>query len=222
MCATYTVRAMSQPLPPLDLSNATILSDEVYSCIGAAILDGRLPPGERLRDVVLAEQLGISRTPVREALQRLERFGLVEIAVGRYTRVTEPDDQLRNDTAEMTAHLMGVALRLALARCDDDELAAILAEADVVVQAAAAGDIPLLFDSSTRMFTDVTRATGNPVFIGMMREAALAIRRNLRGWSPFLIGPVARIHEYTALRDCIAARDGDGADRALRRIHGYD
>lgn len=212
---------MSPTLPPLDLSAATILSDEVYSCIGEAILDGRLQPGERLRDVVLAEQLGISRTPVREALQRLERFGLVEVAVGRYTRVSTPDDAVRDQTAEMTAHFMGTALRMALPRCSDGELDAIRLDADTVVDAARAGDIPGLFDSSTQMFTRVTHATGNAVFIGMMREAAFAIRRNLRGWSPFLMGPIARVDQYVALRECVAARDGDGAELALRRIHGY-
>ncbi|WP_067164828.1 GntR family transcriptional regulator [Microbacterium sp. TNHR37B] len=212
---------MSEPLPPLDLRNVAILSDEVYETIGAAILDGRLQPGQKLRDVELAAQLGISRTPVREALQRLERFGLVEVAAGRYTRVTEPDRRLREETAELTAHLMGVALRLALAACDDEALAVILADADIVVDAASVGDIPTLFASSTRMFTAVTRATGNSVFIGLVREASLAIRRNLRGWDAFLEGPVEGIDGYTALRACIAARDGDGAEQALRRIYGY-
>jgi DNA-binding transcriptional MocR family regulator len=78
---------------PIDLAGGKILSDEVYKRIGAAILEGTLPAGVRLRDVDLAAaQLGISRTPVREAPQRLEHFGLVEIAVGRYTRVSEPTD----------------------------------------------------------------------------------------------------------------------------------
>ncbi|MFT4282704.1 GntR family transcriptional regulator [Microbacterium sp.] len=212
---------MSEPLPPLDLTNVAILSDEVYETIGAAILDGRLEPGQKLRDVELAAQLGISRTPVREALQRLERFGLVEVAVGRYTRVTEPDRRLRAETAELTAHLMGVALRLALAACDDEALAAILTDADAVVDAASVGDVPTLFTSSTRMFTAVTHATGNSVFIGLVREASLAIRRNLRGWDAFLEGPIEGIDRYLALRECIAARDGDGAEQALRRIYGY-
>lgn len=219
--APYTVAAMSPILPPLDLSSGTILSDEVYACIGEAILDGRLEPGERLRDVALAAQLGISRTPVREALQRLERFGLVEVAAGRYTRVSTLDESVRVQTAEMTAHFMGTALRMALPRCSDGELDAIRADADEVVDAATSGDVPRLFDSSTQMFTGVTRATGNAVFIGMMREAAFAIRRNLRGWSPFLMGPIARVDQYVTLRECVAARDAEGAELALRRIHGY-
>lgn len=216
----YTDAAMTEPLPPIDLSSGSILSDEVYASIGAAILDGRLRPGERLRDVDLATQLGISRTPVREALQRLERYGLVEIAVGRYTRVSEPDERLRDETAAVTVYLMGNALRLSLAACTDEQLAEIVASADAVVAAARSGDYLSLFDTSVTMFEQVTRATSNSVFIGVMRETSLAIQRNLREWPQFLEQPLTRGDEYSALRDCIAARDGDGAERTLRRLHG--
>jgi len=211
---------MTDTLPPLDLSHGGILSDEVYATIGAAILEGRLHPGQRLRDVELAAQLGISRTPVREALQRLERFGLVEVAVGRYTRVSEPDERLRAETADVTVHLMGNALRMSLAVCSDAQLDEILTAADAVVRAAESGDRLALFDSSVTMFEGVTRATGNSVFIGLMRETALTIQRNLRDWDRFLDVPLARAGSYAALRDSIARRDGDGAEQTLRTIHG--
>ena len=73
---------MSLPLAPL-VPRGTVLGDEVYARLGEAILDGSLAPGERLRDHDLAEWLGVSRTPVREALQRLERVGLVEVSPHR-------------------------------------------------------------------------------------------------------------------------------------------
>ena len=79
---------MTKPFGPLEPRGA-VLGDEVYALLGEAILDGRLPAGERLRDQELAERLGVSRTPVREALQRLERTGLVEVAPNRYTRVSD-------------------------------------------------------------------------------------------------------------------------------------
>ena len=72
----------------------------MYARLGEAILDGSLAPGERLRDHELAERLGVSRTPVREALQRLERTGLVEVAPNRYTRVTTPNDKVQADVFE--------------------------------------------------------------------------------------------------------------------------
>src|SRR6478752_2512141 len=79
------VAPMTVPFSPLD-PRGTVLGDEVFARLGEAILDGQLAPGERLRDHELAQRLGVSRTPVREALQRLERTGLVEVSPNRYTR----------------------------------------------------------------------------------------------------------------------------------------
>lgn len=211
---------MSTSLPPIELTGGTILSDEVYARIGAAILDGTLPAGARLRDVELATQFGISRTPVREALQRLERFGLVEIAVGRYTRVSAPSDRLRDETGEMTVYFMGNALRMALLKCSDEELDVITAAADAVRVAAGTTDPMAVFETSSVMFELITRATGNSVFIGVVREANLAIQRSLRGWTPFVAGPIARAEGYERLYRSIATRDADGAENALRYLHG--
>ncbi|MBN9223626.1 MAG: GntR family transcriptional regulator [Microbacterium sp. SCN 70-27] len=209
---------MSVILPPIDLAGGKILSDEVYKRIGAAILEGTLPAGVRLRDVDLAAQLGISRTPVREALQRLEHFGLVEIAVGRYTRVSEPTDGQREETGEFTAYFMGNALRMALRRCSDDELEILVAKADLLV-AAGQQDAMTLFEASYVFFEAVTRVTGNSVFIGVISQAQLAIQRNLRGWEPFMTSPLERAEAYGRLRDAIARRDGDAAERELRWLH---
>jgi DNA-binding GntR family transcriptional regulator len=211
---------MSETLPPITLTHGTILSDEVYSCIGSAILDGRLRPGERLRDVDLAAQLGVSRTPVREALQRLERFGLVEVAVGRYTRVSEPGDDLRSDTAAFTAYFVGNALRIALTVCDDATLDGILEAADAVVAAADARDVLGLYDATASLYQRIILASGNSVFIDVIREASLAIQRNLRGWTTFLETPLSQPGAHARLRDDIARRDGDAAERTLRSLHG--
>jgi len=211
---------MSATLSPIKLTHGTILSDEVYSCIGSAILDGRLRPGQRLRDVDLAAELGISRTPVREALQRLERLGLVEVAVGRYTRVSEPGEQLRADTAVFTVLTLGNALRLALASCCDDQLRAIVAAADAAAAAARLRDELALFDAMTSLFRLVVEATGNGMFISVMQETSLVILRNLRGWSAFVEAPLRQPEAYERLRDSIARRDGAGAESIVRSLHG--
>lgn len=63
------------------------VGDSVYQELLSAIYDGRLEPGQRLNDIALAEELGISRTPVREALQKLKAAGMVESEPNRFTRV---------------------------------------------------------------------------------------------------------------------------------------
>src|SRR6478752_3496650 len=147
---------MTAPFAPLDPRGA-VLGDEVYARLGEAILDGRLAPGERLRDQELAEWLGVSRTPVREALQRLERAGLVEVSPHRYTRVSHPNQQ--NDTVELVAFNMGLAVRMASARADGDALGLALERLDDVIAASRANDPEALALASHAFFSVVTRAS---------------------------------------------------------------
>ena len=211
---------MSAPFTPLD-PRGTVLGDEVYARLGEAILDGRLAAGERLRDHDLAERLGVSRTPVREALQRLERVGLVEVAPNRYTRVTTANDKVQADTFELVAYLMGNCVRMAATRCGDDDLADALLDADAMVAGSRADDHFALALASTAFFAKITRATGNVAIGRFMREAELAIRRILPGWHPFVECPIARTAAYESFRDAVAARDGARAEAVLREIHGF-
>ena len=68
-----------------------LLRDDVYRRLRDIIVDGSLAPGEQLRDVELAAWLGVSRTPVREALLRLQQAGLVAALPGRSTTVASMD-----------------------------------------------------------------------------------------------------------------------------------
>ena len=74
-----------------------LMRDEVYNILLEWIIEGKLRPGEKLLDTELADTLGVSRTPVREALKRLEDRDLVEAAANRWTRVTK----ITVDAAEM-------------------------------------------------------------------------------------------------------------------------
>lgn len=210
---------MTTPFAPLEPRGA-VLGDEVYALLGEAILDGRLRAGERLRDRELAERLGVSRTPVREALQRLERAGLVEVAPNRYTRVSVPSERLHADTHEFFIYLMGSALRIALQRCTDDALARAVAHADAIVAASGTDDHAGIMSASARFFARVIDDTDNVAFVRVMREAEIAIRRNLAGWHPFVECPVQRTSAYVEFRDAVARRDGARAESLLRELHG--
>ena len=210
---------MTVPFAPLE-PRGTVLGDEVYALLGEAILDGRLEPGERLRDQELAERLGVSRTPVREALQRLERTGLVEVSPNRFTRVSVPNDRVQADTHEFFVYLMGNALRIALRRCSDEALTRTLDRADEIVAASRADDHAALLTASARFFDHVVDDADNLAFVRVIREADIAIRRNLAGWHPYIECPVRRTDGYERFRDAVAARDGDRAESLLRELHG--
>jgi DNA-binding GntR family transcriptional regulator len=206
---------MSAPLLAIDPGGAA-LGDEVYARVGAAILDGRLAPGERLRDHELAEWLGVSRTPVREALQRLSRTGLVEVSPNRYTRVSIPDASLLKETHEFAVLMLGNIVRLAVERCTGEQLTALAGRLDDL----RADDRLGIIDGSARFFATLTHAAGNRAFVVVMREAELVIRRNLAGWHPYIECPVRRSEAYEEFGTALLARDADRAERALRAQHG--
>ncbi len=91
-----------------------LLRDEVYARLCDAIVDGTFQPGEQLRDVELAEWLGVSRTPVREAVLRLARTGLVVTIPGRSTVVAGVEPQTIQDAQDVVASMHELAIRTAI------------------------------------------------------------------------------------------------------------
>ena len=91
-----------------------LLREVAYDTLRAAILDGTLAPGEKLQDAQLGEWLKLSRTPIREALARLEDDGLVETYPQRFTRVAPLDRDQARDAFQLVAAIEGLAARLAV------------------------------------------------------------------------------------------------------------
>jgi DNA-binding GntR family transcriptional regulator len=98
------------------------LAEQAYAALLDAIVGGELPPGERLRDTELAEQLGVSRTPVREALRRLEDEGLVETGRHAFTRVAPLRPDRIADAFPVVAALHGLATRLGVPALSSGDL----------------------------------------------------------------------------------------------------
>lgn len=94
----------------------TLMRAEVYADLRAWIIDGTLKPGEKLRDAELAEALGVSRMPVREAFLRLEDEGLVETSANRWTRVSYVDVGQAKRIYPLVIALENLALSLAFPR----------------------------------------------------------------------------------------------------------
>jgi DNA-binding GntR family transcriptional regulator len=90
------------------------LRHRVYAALQIAIVTGELAPGARVRDQELATRLGVSRTPVREALQRLEDEGLVQTSPRAATRVTPLDAQAAREAFPVVAALHALATRLGI------------------------------------------------------------------------------------------------------------
>jgi DNA-binding GntR family transcriptional regulator len=113
---------MSRRLLPVKLDSYKPLREVVYETLRDAIQSGALPPGERLMEIQLAEELGVSRTPVREAIRKLELERFVVMLPRRGTYVANLSLKDINEVFEIRAALDGLAAGLAAERITEEEL----------------------------------------------------------------------------------------------------
>jgi DNA-binding GntR family transcriptional regulator len=118
-----------------------LLRDDVYRRLRDAIVDGTFAPGEQLRDGELATWLGVSRTPIREALLRLGEAGLVVAQPGRSTTVSSLDMRAVRDARDVVAAMHEVAVREAVGSLTDADLEAMRAANGRFRSALEQGDV---------------------------------------------------------------------------------
>jgi DNA-binding GntR family transcriptional regulator len=151
--------AVNLPRTPLQRSS---LREQVYEVVLQAIVNADFPPGHQIRDLDIARSLGVSRTPVREALQRLVDEGLVETAPGAATRVTPIDvDAVRNIYPNVGA-LHALAVRLGAARIGRSELEELTRTNDAFAAAVAKRQIVAALAADDAFHGIVIRAARNP------------------------------------------------------------
>ncbi|GAA3670019.1 GntR family transcriptional regulator [Microbacterium marinilacus] len=205
-------------MPPLSapLTNrGPRLSDLAFDRLAEAIVDGTLPPGELLRDRVLATQLGVSRMPIREALQRLERCHLVETAASRFTRVTVFTPELVAAGIEYAGFLFASSMRMSVIRMTDEQHARAVTLLDELV----AAETEHQYLSATGAVYRFAMATAGNEVLGRRSDVWYMFSCAARALpAGELVDRIGR--DAGRLRDAVAARDADAAEAALRRMHG--
>jgi DNA-binding GntR family transcriptional regulator len=186
----------------------SLLRDEAHVRLREAIVRGDLPPGATLRDGDLAEQLGLSKAPVREALRRLESEGLVRSKPQGWTRVAPLDDDEARGAAQVLAVVHGLAARTAVGRLDAAHLDELDAAHGAFAAAVRAGDVDVALAADDRLHGVLVDASANA-----------ALRDTVARWTPLVrrmerrrfAGPAAEgsVRAHAAL--VRACRDGDGA-----------
>lgn len=208
--------ALVSALAPID-KGKQLLADTVFQFLGTAIIEGDLGQGERIRDAELADKLNVSRMPIREALQRLERIGLVEMMPSRYTRVTTVTDEIVQASLAYAGYKCGIELRSALPVVSETQIERIIELIDAAD--AAIGDA----DASIRARVQCSRYIGTlspeTVYTQHLQDLDLALERNLKHVGPVLDDEALR-ENYAQLREAIRDRDGDLAERLVRAQFG--
>jgi DNA-binding GntR family transcriptional regulator len=208
------------------------VSDGAYQALQAAIVNGRLSPGTRLSVPALAAQLGVSRSPVREALTRLISDGLaVEVPHrGAVVANLAPADLLT--VYELREVLEGLAARLAASRIESVGEARLRSALADHVAAADRDDRPAATAADVAFHTGLREIAGNAELEKTLGDIQARIRVAMRT-TVVTEGPRPAIADHEKILDAVAAKDPKRAERcarahiarligALRRQRGED
>lgn len=213
--------ARRNPSPGIDLPGERSLTDRAYREIEERIVTLQLPPGTVLSETALAERLGFGRTPVREALQRLARDGLVTVLPRRGILVTGVDLRAQLHLLEVRRVVERLIARLAAERATPAERDEFAATASGMRAAADASDgiaFMRLDDRFNRLFSAAARNEFASRSMGLMQ--GLSRRFWYQHYQQAADLPLtAKLHADVA--EAIARRDPEAAAAASDRLVDY-
>ncbi|MHC5907585.1 GntR family transcriptional regulator [Streptomyces sp. S6] len=155
----------------------TLLRDRACDAIRDAIVSGEIEPGAVVRDVDLAERLGLSRAPVREAFARLVEEGLLESKPQSYTRVTPVVASEVRDAAAVVGSMHELAARVAVTRLAPADIAAMRAANERFADAVVAGDVDAALLADDELHDVLVRVSGNRAAAATVARYTPLIRR---------------------------------------------
>lgn len=155
----------------------SLLREQAYVSIRDAIVNGTLAPGEKLRDPELEEWLGISRTPIREALARLEVAGLVHTTPGRSTVVSSIERQAVLNAQSVAAAMHALAARTAVPLMGDTEFDAMTRANEQFADALSRGDAEAAIRSDDKFHDVAVVASENDVIAQVLEQVTPVLRR---------------------------------------------
>ena len=187
----------------------SLLRDGVFRRLRDAIVDGTFAPGEQLRDGELADWLGVSRTPVREALLQLEASGLVVALPGRSTTVSFIDARSVRDARDVIAAMHELAVREIAGRLSIDGIDRMREANRRFAAAVETGDLAGALDADEELHKVPVRALGNRALETVLDQFEPLVRRAER--VRFSQNGHASIELHSQLIELLAAGDSQSA-----------
>lgn len=153
------------------------LRDVVFNTLREAILKGELKPGERLMELQLAAKLGVSRTPIREAIRMLEQEGLAVTIPRKGAEVAKMTEKDMEDVLEIREALDELAAKIACTRITEEQLAALEGIRDEFVESTRSCDVKRIAEADVGFHDVIYEATGNPKLVNMLNNLREQIYR---------------------------------------------
>lgn len=159
----------------MDKIQNEVLSERVYQQVLDLIMTKSIKCGERIPEEKIAQMLGISRTPIREAMRRLSNEGIVNIYPKRYAEVVTIDDKLIKDLGTVRITMDTLAALLAIDHGSNSDFMELKRIADNCREAAVRGDINERIKLDSSFHTELTEISGNPILVKMQKELYLKV-----------------------------------------------
>ncbi len=197
------------------------LRDVVFYTLRQAILKGELEPGERLMEMQLAEQLGVSRTPIREAIRKLELEGLVLMIPRRGAIVAKITEKDLRDVLEVRSSLERLSTELACERMHDETIAELKQAQEAFKEALNQNDITLQAQRDVEFHDVIYKATGNLRLIQMLNNLREQMYRYRLEYLKHDLAHQTLIEEHEAIIEALSKRDKETATKIIVR-HVYN
>ena len=194
------------------------LADQVYHDIKYLILSGELKGGDRIPEETLAEKFGVSRTPVREAVRRLDEFGLVRLKPRSYAEVISLSEAEADQVMSVRIELEALSIRLLATKATQKDVQALTEVAEKCYRALESGSVAETFEMDSFFHLEIAQRSGNGILSDLMErlDAKVQLVRLMRCSTPETINQ--NIHVHDKIIEAISANDSAQAE-ALMREH---
>ena len=192
------------------------LRDVVFNTLRQGILTGELKPGERLMEIHLANKLGVSRTPIREAIRKLELEGLVTMIPRRGAEVAQITEKSLKDVLEVRRALDALSVELACDRINDEELAALGKACESFEKAVSTGDPKKIAQADVEFHNIIVKAAGNTRLVQLINNLSEQMYRYRFEYIKDVSTHEQLIAEHRILFDCIRNKDKTTAAKTAK------
>lgn len=146
------------------------LRDVVFNTLRKAILRGELKPGERLMEIQLANKLGVSRTPIREAIRKLELEGLVLMIPRKGAEVAQITEKNMQDVLEVRKALEELSVQLACERITSEQVEEMKLAAEEFRKVLKSGDVTKIAEADVKFHDVIFAATNNQRLVTLLNN----------------------------------------------------
>ncbi|MCM1387918.1 MAG: GntR family transcriptional regulator [Bacillus sp. (in: Bacteria)] len=192
------------------------LRDVVFNTLRKAILTGELKPGERLMEIHLANQLGVSRTPIREAIRKLELEGLVIMIPRRGAEVAQITEKSLKDVLEVRRALDALCAELACDRITEEGKRQLQKACNEFEKATVTKDATIIAQADVALHDIIVAATGNERLIQLVNNLSEQMYRYRFEYIKDEDKHNHLVKEHRMIYDSIVRHDKEGAARAAK------